>query len=723
MAGMAQRKISSFFSSSRAAPASNAVNAVDPQRRSGLSQSDGVTTECQPLDRTAGTKEGCADGRGEWGLIQPDCRPGPSDAGSVNNSPTASSHEGDSDMSDESESETLTDKRPSKKSSDIVPPSRKYEAKRKRCFLEKWRTDYNFVDYDYQAEMIYCKKCRAMPTLAKGNAPFHGVTEIGECMKEESVAKVRQARFFSVMSDSSMDRSILDQELVYMTDLEDGVTVSRLVNIVSLQHAHATGITDAILEGLENVAVTRDDLRRRLVGFGSDGASVMIGVNNGVAAKLKKFCPSVVSVWRVAHRLQLAALDTIKHNPLQAELKETLKSIYKHYIESAKATRELRKSRKADFKAASQENKRIKEEEPQLYKKFQQEGRQAPKTNIEYLDKRKRQQHAQKKYKNLKAALDSVHRPSLWKLLRARDVADKIISLIQELYTDTTSCVRVGTNHSDWFKLLSSVRQDMDYADDVALLAELLDALVSTLEVFSAESQNLDDLDAMTNEAIDNLDLDTSDRLVVVPGLKLAITLRLLATRNSYRSLGYEFRVAYNGICQFVPEVCSAIHRCLCGRQGEKERGQAAWRLRDKRIDPGFASPALKGRNTLTRPPRSLWDHLPSNKFKRNISELPDGIIHMEETSWWTEETAHGNCLPLAVMQYNSRAQLHGQMVHVVVVAMDGVEGHMYTSGTNKDIVFGAMRKLYPRLAYEFLEDKKRSVTASFSPGLTEVQQ
>ncbi|XP_078690651.1 uncharacterized protein LOC144921480 [Branchiostoma floridae x Branchiostoma belcheri] len=190
MAGMAQRKITSFFSSPRAAPASNAVNAVDPQRRSGSSQSDGVvsTTESQPPDRTAGTKEGCADGRGEGGLIQPDCRPGPSDAGNANDSPTASSHEGDSDMSDESESETLTDKRPSKKSSDTVPPSRKYEAKRKvppsrkyeakrkRCFLEKWRTDYDFVDYDYQAEMMYCKKCRAMPTLAKGNALFHGVT-------------------------------------------------------------------------------------------------------------------------------------------------------------------------------------------------------------------------------------------------------------------------------------------------------------------------------------------------------------------------------------------------------------------------------------------------------------------------------------------------------------------------------------------------------------------
>lgn len=44
------------------------------------------------------------------------------------------------------------------------------------------------------------------------------------------------------------------------------------------------------------------------------------------------------------------------------------------------------------------------------------------------------------------------------------------------------------------------------------------------------------------------------------PGLKLAITLRFLATGNSYRSLAFEFRVAHNSICQFIPEVCTAIY-------------------------------------------------------------------------------------------------------------------------------------------------------------------
>ncbi|XP_041483828.1 putative nuclease HARBI1 [Lytechinus variegatus] len=43
------------------------------------------------------------------------------------------------------------------------------------------------------------------------------------------------------------------------------------------------------------------------------------------------------------------------------------------------------------------------------------------------------------------------------------------------------------------------------------------------------------------------------------PGLKLAITLRYLATGNSYKTLQYAFRVAHNTISLFIPEVCQAI--------------------------------------------------------------------------------------------------------------------------------------------------------------------
>ena len=52
---------------------------------------------------------------------------------------------------------------------------------------------------------------------------------------------------------------------------------------------------------------------------------------------------------------------------------------------------------------------------------------------------------------------------------------------------------------------------------------------------------------------------DTHYRKALEPGLKLAITLRFLATGDSYKTLMYGFRVASNTISKFIPDVCEAI--------------------------------------------------------------------------------------------------------------------------------------------------------------------
>jgi hypothetical protein len=126
---------------------------------------------------------------------------------------------------------------------------------------------------------------------------------------------------------------------------------------------------------------------------------------------------------------------------------------------------------------------------------------------------------------DLKAAFDSVDLPALWSLLRSLGIPLKIVGLIQELYTDTLSSVRMEGNLSDWFYIKSGVRQgctiapslfltpmdwilertvhikgfagvslgeeafsDLDYADDVALLAEMLEILILSLEILQDEA-------------------------------------------------------------------------------------------------------------------------------------------------------------------------------------------------------------------------------------------
>lgn len=56
---------------------------------------------------------------------------------------------------------------------------------------------------------------------------------------------------------------------------------------------------------------------------------------------------------------------------------------------------------------------------------------------------------------------------------------------------------------------------------------------------------------------------DTKFRQAIPSKTKLEITLRYLATGDSYKSLAYLFRVPHNSISVFVPEVLSSIYEVL----------------------------------------------------------------------------------------------------------------------------------------------------------------
>jgi len=53
--------------------------------------------------------------------------------------------------------------------------------------------------------------------------------------------------------------------------------------------------------------------------------------------------------------------------------------------------------------------------------------------------------------------------------------------------------------------------------------------------------------------------IDTNCRKALEPGLKIAITMRHLASGDKYPTLQYDFRVPRNTISLFIPEVCQAI--------------------------------------------------------------------------------------------------------------------------------------------------------------------
>ena len=52
---------------------------------------------------------------------------------------------------------------------------------------------------------------------------------------------------------------------------------------------------------------------------------------------------------------------------------------------------------------------------------------------------------------------------------------------------------------------------------------------------------------------------DTRFRNTIPAGLKLALTLRYIATGDCYSSLAFDFCVGHQNVCNFVPEACTTL--------------------------------------------------------------------------------------------------------------------------------------------------------------------
>ncbi|XP_041350760.1 putative nuclease HARBI1 [Gigantopelta aegis] len=100
---------------------------------------------------------------------------------------------------------------------------------------------------------------------------------------------------------------------------------------------------------------------------------------------------------------------------------------------------------------------------------------------------------------------------------------------------------------------------------------------------------------------------DTNYRKALEPGLKLAATIRHLASGDTYSTLQYDFRVARNPCSVFIPEVCQAIVDILKGEVISCPVTPDGWRpLADeflKRWNVPHASAATDGKHVAVRKP------------------------------------------------------------------------------------------------------------------------
>ena len=91
---------------------------------------------------------------------------------------------------------------------------------------------------------------------------------------------------------------------------------------VNISRGTADHICTALVQALESyLQMTKETIFSKLVGFGSDGASVMTGCKSGVSTRLKRE-PLLFLMHCMAHRLELGFKAVVGENSFMTTFSE-----------------------------------------------------------------------------------------------------------------------------------------------------------------------------------------------------------------------------------------------------------------------------------------------------------------------------------------------------------------------------------------------------------------
>ena len=155
------------------------------------------------------------------------------------------------------------------------------------------------------------------------------LTTMGRVIKEKITKAANEAKCYGLMVDNVTDIQVKEQNIIFIQYVENANVQIRFLAVKDLMEdaasPNAKTITDNIKEEL-----AKDDLDvQKFLSLASDGASVMVGKNNGVAALLKRENPRLVNVHCICHRLALACGDSNNEVEYMLTIERLLVQLYK----------------------------------------------------------------------------------------------------------------------------------------------------------------------------------------------------------------------------------------------------------------------------------------------------------------------------------------------------------------------------------------------------------
>ena len=159
-------------------------------------------------------------------------------------------------------------------------------------------------------------------------------------------SKLEKVNFYAILTDGSTDTSISDNEAVFVLyfdpsppGLDKIKIMTSFVKLVHMKSADAPGVIECMKDAFTCIGI-EEDFYAKLVGFGSDGASVNRGRKEGVKTILQRDNEWLTFGWCVAHRMELALKDGLSGTSFD-DVDNLILNMYYLYKKSPKKLRQL----------------------------------------------------------------------------------------------------------------------------------------------------------------------------------------------------------------------------------------------------------------------------------------------------------------------------------------------------------------------------------------------
>lgn len=169
---------------------------------------------------------------------------------------------------------------------------------------------------------------------------YYSATEILDAIdleiESEIDEKISKSPNVTILADESTDISNNKKITINARIINPETSIPETVFLRDKSYSDGTGegLTSVITEEMAKHNITND----KLIGFGSDGATVMSGSDKGVKGRLMELNPHMIHIHCMAHRLALCTSQAAEGVQLMKHYQEGLTSVF--YYFKASPTRE-----------------------------------------------------------------------------------------------------------------------------------------------------------------------------------------------------------------------------------------------------------------------------------------------------------------------------------------------------------------------------------------------